>query len=296
MDLIKVLGSLVASGALSKGSGGDVLGSILGSVLGGTQQQQTQGGGSMGDLLGSLIGAGYSTGGNSGGGLGDLLGSLVGGGDGSSTGARNGSLGDLLGALVGGSASHKEATGRTPTSADDLEDLLGVGKESSGRLGGDGGLGGLLGGAIAKHAQQNNPNLPNVSEDDYSFLPLETDKQEAVDHAKLIIRAMINAAKADGSIDESEQDHIIAKLGDVTQEEIDFIREEFAASLDVEAFARSIPRSMAEQIYMVSLTAIDLDKNSEARYLAELAKGLGIPTRLANRIHDKFGIPKIFAS
>jgi len=106
---------------------------------------------------------------------------------------------------------------------------------------------------------------------------------------------MINAAKSDGSIDQSEQNNIIAKLGDVTQEEIDFVKREFAASLDAQAFARSIPRGMGEQIYAVSLMAIDLDKNSEAQYLADLAQGLGISPQLANQIHDKFGVPKIFA-
>lgn len=293
MDLIKILGSLIASGALSKGSGGDVLGSIIGGALGGSQSQQTQGGGSMGDILGSLIGAGKPSGGSSGGGLGDLLGSLVGG---STSNSSAGGLGDLLGSLVGGSATPRtQSSGRVPSSASELEDLLGVGKSNNTGLGGAGGLGGLLGGAIAKHAQQNNPNVPNVSADDYSFLPLETNKREAEDHATLIIRAMVNAAKSDGNIDKSEQEKVLAKLGEITQDEIDFIKKEFAAPLDVQSFARSIPKGMEQQIYMVSLMSIDLDKNTEARYLAELAKGLNLPTQVANQIHDKFGIPKIFA-
>ena len=313
MDLTKILGSLLASGALSKGSGGDVLGSLVGAALGGSQNQQTQGGGALGDILGSLIGAGQSSGGSAGG-LGDILGSLVGGGKsggagglgdilgslvgGSQSSGSAGGLGDILGSLVGGATSTHQprSSGRTPTSASDLEDLLGIGKShNAGRLGGAGGLGGLLTSAIAKHAQYNNPNVPTPSNGDYSVLPFGVDKQEAEDHAALMIRAMINAAKSDGSIDQSEQNNIIAKLGDVTQEEIDFVKREFAAPLDVQAFARSIPRGMGEQIYAVSLMAIDLDKNSEAQYLADLAQGLGISTQLANQMHDKFGVPKIFA-
>ncbi|HFU77372.1 MAG TPA: DUF533 domain-containing protein [Epsilonproteobacteria bacterium] len=313
MDLTKILGSLLASGALSKGSGGDVLGSLIGAALGGSQNQQTQGGGALGDILGSIIAGGQSSG-NSGGGLGDILGSLVGGGKssgagglgdilgslvgGSQSSAGNaGGLGDILGSLVGGATpTHQpRSSGRTPTSASDLEDLLGIGKENSGGLGGAGGLGGLLTSAITKHAQQNNPNVPTPSNDDYSVLPLGVDKEEANNQAALIIRAMINAAKSDGSIDQSEQEKVIAKLGDVTQDEIDFVKREFAATLDVQAFARSIPRGMGEQIYAVSLMAIDLDKNSEAQYLADLAQGLGLSTQVANQIHDKFGVPKIFA-
>ena len=293
MDLTKILGSLLASGALSKGSGGDVLGSLIGAAMGGSQNQQTQGGGTLGDILGSLVGAGQSSSnaGGAAGGLGDILGSLIGGSQSQSNGA--GGLGDLLGSLVGGSAPQTHSTGRTPSNASDLEDLLGIGKhKNTSGLGGAGGLGGLLTSAIAKHAQQNNPHVAN---DAYDVLPIEVNKQEANDHAELIIRAMINAAKSDGSIDQSEQDKVIAKLGDVTQEEIDFVKREFAAPLDVQSFARGIPQGMGEQIYAVSLMAIDLDKNAEAQYLAELAKGLGISPQLANQMHDKFGVPKIFA-
>jgi uncharacterized membrane protein YebE (DUF533 family) len=315
MDMIKILGSLLASGALSKGSGGDVLGSLIGAALGGSQNQKTQGGGALGDILGSLVGAGQSSGASTGGmgdilgslvgagksgasagGLGDLLGSLVGGASSSSN--AGGGLGDLLGSLVAGAApTHQPSSRRAPTSASDLEDLLGIGKQTNNTgLGGAGGLGGLLGGALTKYAQHNNPNVPTPSANNYDVLPFNTDKKEAVDHATLIIRAMINAAKSDGSIDQAEQEKVLAKLGDITQEEIDFVKREFAAPLDADAFARSIPRGMADQIYAVSLMAIDLDQNAEAQYLADLAKGLGISTQLANQMHDKFGVPKIFAS
>ncbi len=287
MDALKILGSLISSGALSKGSGGDVLGSILGAALGGSQNKQTQGGGALGDILGSLIGGGQSS--NGGGGLGDLLGAVLGGGSKSSGGA--GGLGDLLGSVLGGGKSSQSSS----SSASDLEDLLGVGKKSSGGLGGAGGLGGLLGGALAKYAQQINPNVANPSHDNCDHLPVETNQREAIDHATLIIRAMINAAKSDGNIDQAEQDKVIAKLGDITQEEANFVRSEFAAPLDVKSFVNSIPRGMEQQIYAVSLMAIDLDKNSEAHYLAELAKGLNIQPAIANNLHERLGAPKIFA-
>lgn len=314
MDMIKILGSLLASGALSKGSGGDVLGSLIGAALGSSQNQQTHGGGALGDILGSLIGTGQS-GGNSTGGLGDLLGSLVGGGQssgsagglgdllgsligGGQSGDSAGGLGDLLGSLVGGATPTYEpnSSRRVPTSASDLEDLLGVGKNNNSGLGGAGGLGGLLGGALAKYGQHNNPNVATPSHNNYDVLPIGTDHKEAIDHATLIIRAMINAAKSDGNIDQSEQDKVIAKLGDVTQEEIDFVKREFSAPLDVEAFSRSVPQNMGEQIYAVSLMAIDLDQNKEAQYLADLARGLNINTQIANQMHDKFSVPRIFAN
>jgi uncharacterized membrane protein YebE (DUF533 family) len=308
MDLTKILGSLITSGALTKGSNSDILGSLIGAALGGSSNQQTQGGSTIGDILGSLVGGGQSNS-SSGGAIRDILGSLIGGGKSSSTssglgdilgsliggGSSNsssgGALGDILGSLVGGATPTHQPRGSTNIpNAKDLEDILGIGKGNSA-----GGLGGLIASSIAKHAQHNNPNVPTPANDDYSVLPIGLDKADADKRAELIIRAMINAAKADGSIDQDEQNRIIAKLGDLTQEEIDFVKREFAAPLDVEAFARTVPADMAEQIYTVSLTAIDLDKNSEAQYLANLAKALSIPTHVANKIHEKLGVPKIFA-
>lgn len=286
MDAIKILGSLISSGVLSKGSSGDLLGTLVGAALGGSQNQTTQGGGSLGDLLGSVLGGGGSS--ASGGGLGDLLGSVLGGGK-SSGGA--GGLGDLLGSVLGGSSSSNSSTSAGEImpegSSGGLGDLLGMGKS--------GGLGGLLGGALAKYGQVNNPNVPTPRADDHSMLPSGYDPREASQQAELMIRAMINAAKSDGSFDQSEQEKILSKLGDVTREEMDFIRREFAAPLDVEGFARSVPRGMEHQVYAISLSAINLDQNAEAQYLGELAQALRIGANEANQIHAQLGAPTIFA-
>ncbi len=299
IDTIKILGSLLGSGALSKGSGGNVLGNILGSALGGSSQQQTQGGGVLGDILGSLVGGGQQT--TSGGSMADILGGLLGGGGrGQQTPGGVGDLGnmaDMLGKVLGGGGSTDSQAPSSGGMGDLLGSILGgagTSQNSSG-LGGAGGLGGLLGGALAKYAQVHNKDAPTPSHDNFELLPVGVDKKEAEDHATLIIRAMINAAKSDGSIDQAEQDNVIGKLGDVTQAEVDFIRREFNAPLDVDAFIQSIPRGMEQQIYTVSLMAIDLDSNKEARYLGQLAEGLRIQPELANQIHEQVGAPKIFA-
>jgi len=285
MDAIKILGSLLSSGALTKGgSGGDILGSLIGAALGGSRSQPTQGGGALGDLLGSVLGGSSSGQASSGGGLGDLLGGLLGGGS-SGQASSGGGLGDLLGSVLGGGASKSAA----PSDAKGLEDLLGIGK------GGAGGLGGLLGGALAKYGQVNRPDLPTPSVDDHSMLPQGMDPREASSQAELMIKAMINAAKSDGSFDEAEQQKILSKLGDVTQDEIDFIRREFAAPMDVEGFANAVPRGMEHQVYAISLAAINLDENSEAQYLGELAEALRIGADEANQIHTQLGAPTIFA-
>ena len=303
IDTIKILGSLLGSGALSKGSGGNVLGNILGSALGGgAAQQQTQGGGALGDILGSLVGGGQQT--TSGGSMADILGGLLGGGgrgqQQSSGGGGVGDLGnmaDMLGKVLGGGGSTNSQAPSGGGMGDLLGSILGGGgaSQNTGGLGGAAGLGGLLGGALTKYAQTQNKDAPTPSADNFDLLPIGVDKKEAEDHATLIIRAMINAAKSDGSIDQAEQDKVIGKLGDVTQAEVDFVRREFNAPLDVDAFIQSIPRGMEQQIYTVSLMAIDLDTNKEARYLGQLAEGLRIQPELANQLHEQLGAPKIFS-
>ncbi len=238
IDAMKILGSLLNSGALSRGSGSSILGSVLGAVMGGGQ---SSGGGlgGLGDMLGG--GGGRQMQGGGGGGIGDLLGGLLGGGSRGGSSSGGGGLGDLLGMAMkqfGGGGGGQAAP--TPASFDNIE------------------------------------------------------PRQANDQAMLLIRAMINAAKADGQVDQKEQQNIVAKLGDVTQDEIDFVQRELAEPLDVDAFVRSIPRGMEEQVYTVSLMAIDLDSNPEAQYLHKLAQGLGIKPETANMIHEKLGAPKLY--
>ncbi|MEE9309380.1 MAG: DUF533 domain-containing protein [Cocleimonas sp.] len=296
VDTIKILGSLLGNGALSKGSGGNVLGSILGSALGGSQNQQTQGGGALGDILGGLISGGQKN--TQGGSMGDLLGGLLGGGARQQPQA-GGGLGDLLGSLVGGAAGGQQRQAPAGGGMGDLlGSLLGGGAQQGGNqggMGGAGGLGGLLGGALTKYAQAQNADAPTQGHENCDHLPMGVNSAQATDQATLIIRAMINAAKSDGSIDEAEQEKVIGKLGDVSKAEADFVRAEFRAPLDVAGFVRSIPRGMEQQIYAVSLMAIDLDNNKEAHYLDSLAKGLGIQQDLANQIHQQLGAPTIYA-
>ncbi len=293
IDTIKILGSLLGSGGLSKGSGGSVLGNLLGSALSGGSNQQTQGGGMLGDILGSLVGGNAKS--TSGGGMADLLGGLLGGQ--SNQSQSGGGMGDILGSLLGGGAQQQQQR-QAPQGGgmgDLLGSLLGGGSQNSSGLGGAGGLGGLLGSALTKYAQSQNADAPNPTHDSSEHLPIGVNQKEAADQATIIIRAMINAAKSDGSIDRDEQEKIISKLGDITQSEADFVRAEFNAPLDVNDFIRSIPRGMEQQVYAVSLMAIDLDTNKEANYLAQLAQGLGIDHSLANNIHQQLGAPKIFS-
>lgn len=111
--------------------------------------------------------------------------------------------------------------------------------------------------------------------------------------ALVLVRAMVNAAKSDGQISQSEQQSILERVGDTSRETIQFLREEFARPLDVREFAWSVPIGMEQQVYTMSLIAIDLDTNREASYLIDLAHGLRIPANFREQIHQRLGAPSI---
>lgn len=120
-------------------------------------------------------------------------------------------------------------------------------------------------------------------------------EQEAMnEQAKILVAAMVSAAKADGQVSPDEQAKITEKLDHVTQEEVDFVRSEFSKPLDVRGLAWSVPLGMEEQAYTISLIAIDLDDQKEANYLADLAHGLRLSPARCNEIHTRYGAPVIF--
>ncbi len=248
IDAIKILGSLLNSGALSRGSGSNVLGSVIGAITGGGQSSGGQsGGGGLGSLIGGMLGGGQSSGG--GGGMGDLLGGLLGGGSGSSGGA-------------------------APSSG--------------------GGLGDLFGMAMNQFGAARQGNAQQAREAARNSLPSGMDYGQVEQQAEFLVKAMINAAKADGRVDSEEKQKIVDRLGEVTRDELEFVQRELAAPLDVQGFIRSIPRGMEQQVYAVSLMAIDLDSNPEAQYLHQLAQGVGMGADTCNQIHQQLGAPKLY--
>jgi hypothetical protein len=109
--------------------------------------------------------------------------------------------------------------------------------------------------------------------------------------SELIVQAMINAAKADGQIDQAEQDMIVKQLGQLTQDDVEYLRREFAKPLNLRDFVWSVPLGAEQEIYAISMMTLNLDSRSEVNYLKDLAHGLRLPPQLCAQIHQRFGVP-----
>jgi uncharacterized membrane protein YebE (DUF533 family) len=161
-----------------------------------------------------------------------------------------------------------------------------------------GGLGGLLdslGGSQQSSSQSKN-------EDNKDFASMFNDAIQGKDpeptaeqnqQAAVLLRAMISAAKADGNIEAEEQKKILEQLKDASEEDTEMVRKEIQAPLDLQGLIDSIPIGMEQQVYLMSLLAINLDSKEEAIYLDKLAKGLNISHAVSNQIHNKLGVPQL---
>lgn len=191
---------------------------------------------------------------------------------------RTGGGADLLGGMLGGNAVGGSLLGTLGRAA--LPMILGSLMRGRGRSGG--GLGGMLGNLLGGGKEDPRKNMS----------PDELDSLD--DDATLLLRAMINAAKADGKIDSEEVDNIVGRLGDVDAQEKAFLEAEFKAPIDIEAFCAEVPEELNEEVYAFSAMGMRLDTDQEARYLGAVAQGLKLDPNVCNQIHQKLGIQQIF--
>ncbi len=247
-----------------------ILGELLGGGSRGSGSLNTQSGAKMlEDLLG--VGSGRQSDSSAGG--------VFGGGDRPTSG----------GGSVSGDQSRTGGSGTSSsTGAGGLGDLLGNAlKELTNGPGQGGGRtsGGFGGGPAAgnKPSSGLNPFDP----------PPQTPRTDSA-HSETYLRAMIQAGLSDGRLDEQEQQAILKKVGNLGAEESAFIRTEIAKGCDVASFIQTVPRGIEEDVYAISLMAIQLDNQQEAQYLDALAKGLRITRDQCNAIHDRLGAQRLY--
>lgn len=104
------------------------------------------------------------------------------------------------------------------------------------------------------------------------------------ENARLMIRAMIQAAKADGEIDADERAKIMDHLKDASDEEIAFVEAELSAPVDVTSLASAAGDSAKAQVYAAARMAIRVDNPQENAYLNQLATALGLDAATRARL------------
>lgn len=120
------------------------------------------------------------------------------------------------------------------------------------------------------------------------------EKEQLEGQAGLVIKAMVNAAKADGQIDQGEVQRIIGKLGDagLDQKTRDFVLSEMNKPMDTEelvAAAKGNPQ-LAAQLYAASLLAIEVDSPGERAYLENFAKSIGLVPQAVTNLENTLGV------
>ncbi len=265
--------------------------------------------------------------------FGNILGQLMNGGLGGQTqnrvtnsvnslggagGPLDGILSQLQGALGGAGGATGGAGGALGGFADKARDFMTkeqVGGMSGAQLGGIGAvagalLGGGVGGAarggalavlgtLALGALKNAQAKAAAGQPGQQTLTVEPQEVAALTGPaveKLMVRAMVSAAKADGQIDQAEMQKIIGKVGDegVTAEEKAFVMAELGAPVDIGALVAEVSSpAQAAEVYAASLIAIDLDTEAERAYMRQLAQALRLDAGTVEQLHQMTGAPSV---
>lgn len=193
-------------------------------------------------------------------GLGGLLGGLLGGGS-ATSGA--GGLGGLLGGLLGGGSALGSTQGRSAggTNYAALASL----------------------GMMAFQAYQSWQRSQAAAPQQAMRTVDQLSGAEAEGHSHAVLRALIAAAKADGRIDEQEEQLIYAEIKRHTSDPQlqQWLDEEVSKPLDAAEVAQSAQDpAMAAEMYLASVMLVDDQQPAERAYLDELASALQIDPTL----------------
>jgi len=209
--------------------------------------------GGLGDMAKSFLGQGTQGKNLAAGGLGALVGAILGGGGKSAKGAIGGGALALLGSIA-------------------MQALRGGSQQKS--------QSGEIDSADKLAAGLREPE--NAQEE-----------KQVQSIADLTVKAMINAAKADGHIDEDEMQKVVGELQEdgISQAERDYLMAEVRKPFSTDEIVRAAPnRQVAAQVYAASLLAIEVDTPEEKSYLRGLARDLNLDDRVVGQIHATLGV------
>jgi uncharacterized membrane protein YebE (DUF533 family) len=167
------------------------------------------------------------------------------------------------------------------------------------KYGGIAALGGLAYYAWQKHrAQQEGQQAPDAPASPQalptSFVPSAPSAQEGL--ARLLVLAMVTAAKADGTVDADEQSKILAHADQMklTDEEQGFLFAELGKPFDMEPVVQGARTpEIAAEVYAASVLAVGQPSPAEAHYLKRLAQRLQLPDGVVREIHGGLGVQPV---
>jgi uncharacterized membrane protein YebE (DUF533 family) len=136
----------------------------------------------------------------------------------------------------------------------------------------------------APQAEQTTPTLAPPP----SGSPFSPAAHEEQDRARLLLSAMIAAARADGHIDATEQGRIAGRLDTLglDPEAKAHVIDQLKAPVDLDGIVSEAGQpEVATAVYAASLLAIDPDQPAEKAYLQMLAARLGLTDALVQEIH-----------
>ncbi|GLQ57196.1 hypothetical protein GCM10010862_44550 [Devosia nitrariae] len=214
---------------------------------------------------------------------------------------RSGGVEQMLGSFLGsGSGSHGQGGRGLAGMAKDFLGKEQVGGMSGAKIGGLGALaGGLLGGGLggaakggamavlgtlAFKAWQDHQN----QQGDQAPTSGQVEAMTSVATERLVLRAMIGAAQADGHLDEQEMEKILGQLSndEATQEERQAVRQEMSRPVDPEQLGVQVSRpEVATEVYLGALLAVDINTEAERDYLQRLANALRLDRGVVERLH-----------
>jgi uncharacterized membrane protein YebE (DUF533 family) len=207
---------------------------------------------------------------------------------GGGAGAAAGGLGGLLGQIgplaeraFGGTA--REVRANNPVAVGGLGALAGA------LLGGGRGAagGGLLAalGSLAVAAMQNAGRPAAV--------PVPDTVEDMHGTAMLVLRAMIEAAKADGQVDSAEMQRILRQLesAGADSEARHWVLEQLGAPSDLAGLVAAVTSpEQAMQVYAAALMAIEVDTPAERAFLERLATQLDLPPEAVAHARRALGL------
>lgn len=291
MNISSILNGVLGAGQnLSQNSNGALTGSSLGgaleNMLGGSSRA---GSGSLGGMLGSIMG-GSNAQSRSSGGIGGLLNDVMGGGKSSS-----GGLGGLFNGVMNNPSLMKKIGGGA-AAAGILSMILGGSNGSRGMSSSIAKMGSLAAiGTLAYKAYkswQASAATPQAQAAPAEIQPsAQRAPAETENNSRVVLKTMIAAAQADGSIDPAEQSAILQQVGKEDSEAQSWLQNLIQNPPTVQTIAQEVgsDTALASEVYLSARIVCGDLARKEIVFLGDLQRALGLDDALVEQLEKQAG-------